>query len=479
MASSSDGGSAAATASLGPAVSSSGRASPAAEASPSTAAPSPSPAAPSTAVPSPSPAANSPRAVSGGATAPRMHSAAAGASGSAAASTASAAAAEGGAEVPLSPVSPASASQPSPRGLAPAPFFPGRGGRRFLRPSPASPGSGASARSLGDDPGASARSRRLEQENSDLREAYARKIANTELQCDARMREKDEEMKQWYREQRTNIEKMRAGVIIMHAIFCRLFKKSTDEKSSDKEQFEVRRLGFEEETARTKDEHARALEEKRQQLHDQAAGYERQISDLNAQKAGLEEKVQGMEDLLSQEKLLNASLQEASNVVRAECDELKRKLAENQKVEELARKQAHIDQLEAELRRTKELLERKAKGEAESLRRELMEYVKFIVRILPDDLRQYATDPDTLPQELKDKLNARGSGNPSPPRGAPGPPPWRESGGRVEVLPPVAQLMASAEQFAGNGCGASLRLKQGAPGPLLLPMPQSARGRRY
>lgn len=334
----------------------------------------------------------------------------------------------------------------------------------------------------GDDPGASARSRRLEQENSDLREAYARKIANTELQCDARMREKDEEMKQWYREQRTDIEKMRAGVIIMHALFRRLFKKSTDEKNSDKEQFEVRRRGFEEETARTKGEHTRALEEKRQQLHDQAEGYERQISDLNAQKACLEDKVRGMEDLLSQEKLLNARLQEASKVVRVECDELKRKLAENQKVEELARKQAHIDQLEAELRRTKELLERKAKGEAESLRKELMEYVKFIVRILPDDLRQYATDQDTLPQELKDKLNARGSGHPSPPRSAPGPPPWRESGGRVEVLPPVSDLMDSAGQFGGNGHGASPgppRLKQGARGPALLPMPQSARGRRY
>lgn len=302
---------------------------------------------------------------------------------------------------------------------------------------------GAAARSLGSEnselQSMAARAKRLEQELSDLREAYARKIANTELRCEEQMREKDEEMRKWYREQRADIDKTKACVVIMHAIFSRLLKKCTDRKNSDKDEFDRHKTHLQSEQERLKQEHGNAMNEMRQKLKEQADTYDREMSHLQGQKFSLEETVAKLEERLSTEKALTSKLTETNNKLRLDCDTLSKKLAENEKVEELARKQAHIDSLEEEMRRTREMLEKKAKGEAEALRKELMDYVRFIVRILPDDLRHHVADGavETLPQELKDKLNARVPGPHSPTRGGLAKPPWRDVGDSTEVLPPL------------------------------------------
>merc|ERR1711959_112592 len=77
-------------------------------------------------------------------------------------------------------------------------------------------------------------------------------------------------------------------------------------------------------------------------------------------------------------------------------EQLRQRLLEPQveRADELLKRNAQIEALEAELKRTKKLMHERAHAEADALRRELMEYVKFIVHILPDEWQSKAKDAE-------------------------------------------------------------------------------------
>lgn len=356
-------------------------------------------------------------------------------------------------------------AKPRPRALGTSPLLPGRGNRRIER-------------SLGDSgrqgDASTARCRRLEQELSDLREAYARKIARTELQCESRMRQHEEDTKAWFRDQRKEIEKMKAGVIIMHTLFQRLLRRSNSEKAAERDRFNADRRTHEEVAEQLKADRAHAQAHAERRLQEQADDHSRKISEERGRRAAMQESMKKAESDLAAERADHNRLQEAHSRLRSECDHLNKKLEESEKNEELARKQARIEELEKDLRTLRSAgagrEAMKARAEAEALRQEIMEYVRFIVHLLPDDLRHHVdASQKTLPQEVKDKLAERAAAAAGRRVRSPGRAPASPTSYRVEALPPVAQptsyAVASATYHGGR-----VRPSSGAP-------PLSSRGR--
>lgn len=94
-------------------------------------------------------------------------------------------------------------------------------------------------------------------------------------------------------------------------------------------------------------------------------------------------------------------------------EQLRQRLLEVERADELLKRNSQIEALEAELKRTKKLMHERAHAEADALRRELMEYVKFIVHILPEEWQSKAKDMADNPNQ------SPSSTMPSPPRSAP------------------------------------------------------------
>lgn len=254
------------------------------------------------------------------------------------------------------------------------------------------------------------KARRLEEELQDLREAYARKIANVELKCERLLREKDDASSAWYKERKQEILKMQAAVTIMKALFDKKRDQFAAEMKADKAEFERQQEAFRAETTRMKSEHADALFRFTKEIKEKSDVYELQIRDLTKEKNEREETNKRLEEQLSQARAANAKLTEANEALRRETETLRRRLIENECTEELARKNSQIEALEQELKKTRKMMLDKRHAEAEALRKELMDYVAFIVRILPDDWRSF----EGLPKEVKERLKWPAAGAPCP-----------------------------------------------------------------
>merc|ERR1712217_327639 len=127
--------------------------------------------------------------------------------------------------------------------------------------------------------------------------------------------------------------------------------------------------------------------------------------------------------------------------------------------EELARRKAEIDSLTEELKRTKRLMQEKANAEAEALRKELMEYVKFIVHILPDGWQAHVPvkggTVDQMPAELRQQLELRGhcgdAGEREVSFSTPVKSPQRSQHAKTQPLPPVVSPRSKGRPVSLEG----------------------------
>jgi len=106
----------------------------------------------------------------------------------------------------------------------------------------------------------------------------------------------------------------------------------------------------------------------------------------------------------------NKLLVKELNAQREECEQLRKEQKEQsqaleqlrgrllhvERADELLKRNSQIEALEAELKRTKKMITDRSQGEADALRRELMEYVKFIVHILPEEWQNKVKEHDSL-----------------------------------------------------------------------------------
>eukprot|EP00932_Pfiesteria_piscicida_P019414 SRR837773.6241.p1 GENE.SRR837773.6241~~SRR837773.6241.p1 ORF type:complete len:254 (+),score=78.16 SRR837773.6241:3-764(+) len=239
----------------------------------------------------------------------------------------------------------------------------------------------------------------------------------------------------------------------MHALFQRLLKRCNDEKHAERAKFDEERQAHEETTQRMQAEHCEEMAVAGRRLQEQAVAHGQQLAEERSHKARLEEASRQAEAALGAERAAHGQLQQAHARLQAECDGLRKKLEDSERNEELARRQLQIEALEKELRNLRSAgagrEAMKARAEAEALRQELMDYVKFILHILPDDLRPHVdASQKLLPQELKEKLAERAAGRGPRLPTSPGAP-------RSEALPPLGLspglATASATYFGGRG----------------------------
>lgn len=265
----------------------------------------------------------------------------------------------------------------------------------------------------GDDRGVQLKVKRLEDELQSLREAYSRKIASTELRCEQLLRDKDDTASEWYKEKKYDIAKLTAGVTVMQALFEKKRRRIQGQMQEDKTEFERQKALFEADVERLRSEHTQALTKCADVLKEKCDHHEAKHARLNEVNSDLQRSAERLEDQLSQSRTQAKRSDEDCEKQRREIEELRRRLVESERTEELARRKVEIESLTEELKRTKRLMQEKANAEAEALRKELMEYVKFIVHILPDGWQAHVPtkggSEDQMPMELRQRLEMRGN----------------------------------------------------------------------
>lgn len=299
----------------------------------------------------------------------------------------------------------ASASSSPAKRLPTAPFFPAPARQPRRIPVQRSEGSTESD----ERRSAQLKARRLEEELQDLREAYAKKIAYVELKCEKTLREKDEEKDGWYKEKRQDIAQMSAAVTIMKALFDKTSARLWAKMRADKQELEGQQEAFRKEAEYTKKQLQEALEAGPVLVRETKAKcdkFEQELSQLGREKSQCEEANKRLEEQVTHARNSNAKLTEASEALRRETEQLRRKLLENESKQELARRDAQIESLEQELERTRKETQESTNAQIEGLQKELMDYVAWIVRTMPAD----GLSIDGMPKEVKDRVNLQSAG---------------------------------------------------------------------
>merc|ERR1719387_1475780 len=229
--------------------------------------------------------------------------------------------------------------------------------------------------------------RRLCEELGSLKEVYSRQMATNECKFEQRLKDKEEECMNWYKDRRHDIKKMQNAFVIMKTLFDRKQEKSAAQLLEHQKEFEAQKEAWNEhvvsmgqrldiERMSSMDKNAAQAVEYEKRLHDSQLQMDELRADIRKLQGNLADKQREAEDM-KQEKL---------EQMRA-IEEVKKRLVEAEKADELTKKNAQIEALEAELKRTKRMMTERAASEADALRRELMEYVKFIVHLLPEEWR--------------------------------------------------------------------------------------------
>lgn len=227
----------------------------------------------------------------------------------------------------------------------------------------------------------------LELELQSLREAYARKISDTELQCEKQIEAAEADRNEWFKKKKVEIAKIRAGVIVMQALFERRKRKFIRQMEEEREQTAKQRKEMTEKMAAIEKKLADTTEEYESRIAEMQVSHEKKVADLDKLQRTTEEQALKFERQVRIAEGEITRLQETEKSLRFEIEDMKVRLQVAERAEELQRSREKAEFLEDELRRLRKRMADRKHAEAEALRKELMEYVKFIVKILPDEWR--------------------------------------------------------------------------------------------
>jgi len=188
-------------------------------------------------------------------------------------------------------------------------------------------------------------------------------------------------------------------VVVMQALFERRKRRFEKKMQETEEAFAERKKEMDEEVARCKARTVEVEEEAEKKLKALKKEYEDKLKLAVFNTKELEDRTVRAEKAVAHGEREIRRLNEVEKNLRFEIEDLNIRLKDTERAEELRRKTEQVELLENELRRMKKKMEDRKHAEAEALRKELMEYVKFIVRILPENWQS------TLQPELMQRLS--------------------------------------------------------------------------
>lgn len=239
-------------------------------------------------------------------------------------------------------------------------------------------------------------------------DVYSRHITNVQLQCDVRVREKEDEVAHRLAEQVQEVKRTKAAVVILSSMNAR----KRDKLAKEMEHFQAEALNTREELEKdiaalnvsTAACHARY----EQELREQAAQYEASLSGKALEAQKLQERVEELELELARRSAETVRSEEEHRMQITEAEEIHKRVTTEQ-AEELRRRNDRIDDLEKQLQNVKRMMNAQAFSEAEKLRAELQEHVNLIMRIIPQDkLTEWQRENlPPAPSDLEDRARRR------------------------------------------------------------------------
>jgi len=245
--------------------------------------------------------------------------------------------------------------------------------------------------------------KRLQRENARLREEveslkamFSRKMAHDEAKFEEQIRAKDLDCERWFKSKKHDLDKMKAASSIMKAIFDARKKKFEEDMMSEQSSFSLQKLQWQEDMERVK-----------LQLKDQEVANN---NFLETSDAAWKTRLQLMEEERDSAVSDNKELQRQLSEKTEECEQrrkeqteqslaleqLRSRLGALERTDELLKRNTQIEALEAEIKRTKKMIHDRQQSEAEALRRELMEYVKFVMHVLPEEWQSKVKEQESM-----------------------------------------------------------------------------------
>eukprot|EP00929_Paragymnodinium_shiwhaense_P001728 TRINITY_DN101962_c0_g1_i1.p1 TRINITY_DN101962_c0_g1~~TRINITY_DN101962_c0_g1_i1.p1 ORF type:complete len:406 (+),score=78.70 TRINITY_DN101962_c0_g1_i1:119-1336(+) len=257
---------------------------------------------------------------------------------------------------------------------------------------------------------------KLEQEMHDVRQAYAKKLAATELECEAKLREGEDEKEKWYKRQKNDLAECRAACVIMKAMFDSQKLKMNESRRDAEEKFELDRAVHMQEMKRVEEKCKATVDALVADHAKKTKQFEDHIDKAEKEKVQLQNRNALLQDELAQEKDVSRKLRDECEKQKIQVQELNQQVVALKNEDTLASKTARIEELEAELKKTRRVMQKQFEDEANALKRELMDYVKFIVRILPDGWQEQPSYSWVVPKQLRGEAPFSGllHGNRSP-----------------------------------------------------------------
>lgn len=289
----------------------------------------------------------------------------------------------------------------------------------------------------------------LREELQSLRDMYATHTAYTELKCDRMIREKDQECAEWYKARKIEIKQMQATVSIMQGLFEKRKRRILAQMETDQQAYAGQEGRLQAQVAQLEEELRTVAQRFETEQAKRDAEHKLETRESQRERAEMDGKTTRLEQQVEEARREIDSLKEFSSKKTKELSEARDRLAEVEKNADIDRRDEQIANLEAELQATKRTMKDRWKKEVESLRQELMDYVRFIVHILPDNWIE--TDAfEKVPPELKDQLawmaNSKSKGKGGPRSKVPGSPAGKLGG----FLPPTDALMKGAASSVQN-----------------------------
>lgn len=259
--------------------------------------------------------------------------------------------------------------------------------RRVMGPAEAAMTVAAEAASLGGSSAcqqARSREKQLSNELESLREMYAKKIALTELKCEEALRGEEESRDKWYKKKKSEIKQMQATVAIMNALYKKKRRELLDQMKHHQAECDARTAELNEQVEQLKRDHAKELQRRKREFDDRIEDLQAQNRQLLHARDASEATAKQLEEDLNLARTQTSRLSVETERLRNDVTELTKKLNDPARAAELRSKKAMIEELEAELKKTKRIMQEQGTRETLKLRQELMEYTRFIVNNVPD-----------------------------------------------------------------------------------------------
>jgi hypothetical protein len=297
---------------------------------------------------------------------------------------------------------------------------------------------------------------------------YAKHTAYTELKCDKQLREKDQECTEWYKERKQEIQQMRSTVAVMKALFEKKRRRILTQMEAQQKEVAAVELDLRARIQQMEDQHGQEIVTLQGLIDTSASTHDSELAVAHRARLDVEGKVTRLEDQLEELRRENDRLKETNRQKTQEAQDARDRLAEVEKNANIDSRDEQIAALESELQTSRRSMKDRWKKEVESLRQELMDYVRFIVHILPDNWIETEAK-NKVPPELRDQLlRMAGSNFPCSPGS-----PWGESRAKSGQSPRSRSFLPSTNMLMK---GAALGGQDAHPGGAPWPQKRNANG---